>query len=267
VPYNWIMFGEEMSDFSWSYSAYSSAVTCLRKFKLSYIEKVVVDGPESSDLIFGSALHSAINAVLTNEDGIGTFELYWESYREKDVEYGRHDWKQLKGLGTEFIRKFTKTYAPSLRLDFAEQRLYSDYRGVKVDGQPDFIGEFNGVRTLADWKTSSANYAPTKANTATQLYLYAYLAIKNGHGPIEQLAYFVFNKGTGSLQTPIVWKFNEADMYEALNNLIDYAYILGPTGISDPALPMNYPKNYDACHNYNRPCKYFSICHPTKESK
>lgn len=253
-----------MTDFSWSYSAYSSALSCLRKYKYCYIDKVVPEGPDSGDLIFGSALHSAINASLTGQDGQATFELYWSSYKEKEVEYGRFKWADLSKIGAEFIRKFERFFVPSLKLQFAEKRLHSEFLGVRLDGQPDFIGEFNGVRTLADWKTSSSNYSPNKSDVALQLYLYAYLAIKNGLGPIDQLAYFVFNKGTGSIQTPLVWKFEHDKMLQALNAMTSYARIF--QGEVKYLSDAGYPQNWNSCLDYNRKCSYYNFCH-LKENK
>ncbi len=256
--------GVTMSDFSWSYSAYSSAVTCLRKFKLCYVDKIVVDGPESSDLIFGSALHSAINAVLTGADGQATFELYWLSYKDKDVTYGRFDWKQLANLGAEFIRKFQKLHAPRYTIEFAEKRLYGEYRGVRCEGTLDYYGLYDSNMSLRDFKTSGRNYEFDKAYCALQLYLYAYLYKQNFPAArIDTLGYTVFNKGTGSIQD-LTWDFDEKRMYEALDNLVNYAYILGPNGISDPKLNMNYPKNYNSCLDYNRKCQFFDKCHGSK---
>jgi hypothetical protein len=247
-----------MSDFSWSYSAYSSAVRCLRHFKLCYVDKIVVDGPESSDLLFGSALHSAINAVLTGQDGQAVFELYWLSYKDKDVQYGRFDWKQLANLGAEFIRKFVKMHADNYKLEFAEKRLYGEYRGVRIEGTPDYYGSYKGISSLRDFKTSGRNYESAKSDCATQLYLYSYLCIENGVGKPECLGYTVFNKGTGSIQD-LTWEFDESKMYEALDNLV--AYCGGMELNFGNVFTDKYPKNYNACLDYNRKCDFFAICH------
>ncbi len=238
---------------SWSYSAYSSAVRCLKLYKYAYIDKITVEGPLGGDLIFGSALHSAINAVLTGQDGASTFQIYWMSYKDKEVEYGRYGWEDLASLGNEFIRKFTKLHAPKYELEFAEQRLYAEYRGVKLEGTPDYLGKYNGEQSLRDFKTSGYNYKQEKAQCALQLNLYAFLVRENKVGvDISTLGYTVFNKGTGSIQD-LTWKFNETSMYKALDDL--YMYCDQIEAVSE------FPRNLNACLDYNRRCVYWDLCH------
>jgi hypothetical protein len=250
-----------MSDFSWSYSHYSLALQCLRKFKYVVIDRIVPVGPDSSDLLFGSALHSAINAVLTGQDGLATFSIYWESYRDKEVEYGRYNWEQLASLGAKLIRIFTERHAGRYSLEFAESRLHGEYKGVQLQGTPDYYGAYDGRKSLRDFKTSGQSYAATKADTALQLYLYAYLYLSNHTGSvIDTLGYTVFNKGTGYLQD-LTWEFSEAKMYEALDNMIDYATLVQPSDEEVVSQYHSYPANYNACHDYNRPCAFFDKCH------
>lgn len=250
-----------MTDFSWSYSAYSSAISCLRKFKYCYVDKIIPEGQDSGDLVFGSALHSAINACLTGQDGAATFEIYWESYKEKGVEYGRYKWEELAKLGSEFIRKFVKYHASKYNLQFAEQRLYGEYKGIKLEGTPDFFGSHNGRASLRDFKTSGRNYETEKGECALQLYLYAYLyLINNPTTRIDTLGYTVFNKGTGSIQD-LTWEFNESKMYDALDNMVSYCINFDLEGVSSDKKVSTYPKNYNACMDYSRKCQYWDKCH------
>lgn len=242
---------------SWSFSHYSLALQCLRKYKYIVVDKLAPEGPESSDLIFGSALHSAINACLTGQDGAATFELYWESYKERNVEYGRFNWEQLAQIGAGFIRKFAKFHAPKYELVFAEERLYAEYKGTKLEGTLDFYGKYNGRTSLRDFKTSSRNYDQAKTVCATQLYLYAYLAMQNGKDMTDAcLGYTVFNKATGSIQD-LTWEFSASKMKEALDELVSYVEIWG----TDKKTYVEYPKNYGACLDYNRKCQFFDKCH------
>ena len=248
-----VLAEQMLGDFSWSFSAYSSAVRCLRLFKYAYIDKIRAEVPEQDSLVFGSAIHSAINAVLTGQDGAAVFEMYWMSYKDKDVTYGRHGWSDLAKMGAEFIRKFQKMHAPKYQLTFAEQRLYGEYKGVKFDGQPDFFGYYDGKRSNRDFKTAGYNYKPEKADTALQLYLYSYLGLVNGHGLPETLGYTVFSKGTGSIQD-LTWDFSEQKMYQALDSLVDYCNVIGTQ--------TTYPQNFNACLDFNKKCDHFAICHP-----
>lgn len=240
---------------SWSYSAYSTAAQCLRKYKYTYVDKIVPEGPEGGDLVFGSALHSAINACLTGGDGPGTFELYWSSYETKELEYGRFKWAELAKIGSEFIRKFIKGHADKYKLEFAEKRLFAHYKGLALEGTPDFYGIYDGRTSLRDFKTSGQNYPQHKAQCALQLYLYAYLyRVTFPASPIDTLGYTVFNKATGSIQQ-LTWDFDAKKMYEALDNMLAYC-----TRVPEPGQDF-YPKNLNACLDYNKKCAFFDKCH------
>lgn len=243
----------------WSYSNYSTAAQCLRKYKLAVVDKIIPESPLSGDMVFGSALHSAINAVLTGQDGGSVFQLYWSSYKTKDLEYGRFGWEELSKLGAEFIRKFVKGHATKYKLEAAESRLYGEYKGVVLEGTPDYFGLYNDQPCLRDFKTSSRNYPPEKADCALQLYLYSYLHIRNGGKTPVTLGYTVFNKGTGSIQD-LTWEFSGSKMYEALDDLVDYCSKINE-------FEASYPKNLNSCLDYGRKCAYYGICHPKEEIK
>ncbi|GAC1503797.1 MAG: hypothetical protein NVS1B10_08940 [Candidatus Saccharimonadales bacterium] len=243
-----------MSDVSWSYSSLSTALTCLRKFKCIYIDKLGGNQP-TGDTEFGTAIHMAINALLTGkslDDAQELFALYWETHREGDLRYGRFKWQALGELGFDFIRKFHKGHLSKYIFEFGEQRLFAEYLGTKLEGTLDFYGLYNGVASLRDFKTSSGNYDATKTDTALQLYLYAYLGIRSGLKPPVTLGYTVFNKAAGSIQD-LTWDFNEKQMYSALDEMVKYTKIVEAQD--------SYPKNYAGCMSYNTPCQFYKECH------
>lgn len=238
-------------DNSWSYSMFSSAVQCLQKFKYCYIDKI--SGPTyAGDLIFGSALHSALNAAITGGDPQTVFSIYWESYRESEVQYGRFAWEELNELGYQFIRKFMKMHVERYKVESAEVRLYVSNPGIKFEGTLDFYGLYDGKISLRDFKTAGYNYAKEKEKTALQLNLYAYLAINNGFATPETLGYMVFNKGTGSIQD-LTWKFDEKKMNSAVQSLIDYCNLFESQ--------VEHPKNLNACLIGTQKCPYWEKCH------
>lgn len=244
---------------SWSFSGYSTALQCLRKYKYAFIDKLIPDAPHSGDMQFGTCLHSALNASLNGKEGVPSFKEYWELFQEKELEYGRFKWRELYNLGSEFIRKFEKSHKRYYKLIFAEKRLYAEYKGVKFEGTPDFYGEYDGKLSVRDFKTSGYNYKEEKSQIAIQLYLYAYLCIKNAM-PLSDnsvLGYTVFNKGTGSIQD-LTWRFEEKKMYEVLDDLVAYVGILDNKD--------SYPKNLNSCLDYNRRCQYYEICHGKGDS-
>ena len=241
---------------SWSHSQYALALQCLRKYKYVYVDKLEPEGLESADLAFGTALHTAIHAALTGQDSDTIFRISWAGYLD-NVEFGRFSHAQLLELGLGFLAKFTRTYASKFEPKLMESRLYGEYRGIKLEGTPDFFGLYEGEMTLADWKTTGTNYHKDKALSGLQLYLYAYLGIQNGFDAPRQLLYLPFNKGLGSIQRPVVVPFSESDMIKALDNMVDYIESMDTT---------KYPANYGSCFGYNKQCEYFSRCFP-KEDK
>ena len=240
---------------SWSYSHYSLALQCLRKYKLVCVDKLEPEGLESSDLGFGTALHAGINDVLAGVDAISTFTLHWQAL-EGTMSYTRYNHEALGSMGVEFLRKFEKLHAKKYIVQKAEQRIYSSYKGVKIEGTPDFIGLYEGRPSLRDYKTSSTNYAKEKIPSSLQLNLYAYLAQKELGFTPETLGYDVFNKGLGSIQH-LTRDFSEKIMLTHLHAMLDYIEMMDKQ--------KTYPKNVNNCMAYNKPCDFFNICFPKEE--
>lgn len=238
---------------------YSSAVRCMRLYKLIYVDRLKTDTDMSGDMLFGSALHSAINSSITGTDDPGeVFRSFWGSYRDKtNIEYGRHAWPQLHDLGSEFVRKFIKMHAEHYKPTLTEERLYGKYLDIAFEGTPDFYGEYKGKLSLRDFKTSGYNYPKERADISVQLYLYAYLLGLKGH-KIDTLGYTVFNKGTGSIQD-LTWDFKEEDMKVVLNSMVDYVKVFS-------SKEHEFPQNRNACLDYGRRCQYFDVCN-SKEKK
>lgn len=242
-----------MTNTSWSYSSYSTAIKCLNLYDYIYIKGLVSEEPESGDLAFGSALHMALAASITGKDELKAFEGYWGSYEGIEIAYGRFKWAELGSLGTEFLRKFKKKYANDFKSTISEKRIYGEYNGVKLEGTPDFIGNFKDKTTLIDFKTSGYNYLPEKKDCALQLYLYAYLVKQNYGFYPEQLGYFVFNKGTGTIQAPMMFPFNEDKMKRALDSMVSFCSMLDerkPWGIH----------NYNSCIQGSIVCPFYKKC-------
>lgn len=242
-----------MSKRSYSYSDYSSAVSCMRKYKLIRIDELKPNVEPSGDLEFGTAMHAAINACLRGDDYLGTFEMYWEDVSNRDHAYGRFGWDELNHLGQEFLRKFKERYAKDFRPQVMEKRLYAEYQGIKVEGTPDFVGKYKQDLVIADWKTSNQNYDKQRATVGLQLWLYAYLAITNLDFKPEKLLYLVFNKGTGSIQTPVTIEFTQTKMLAALNDMGHYLKTLDKEEY--------FPKNLNACIMGSMRCPYWETCH------
>lgn len=243
-----------MSERSYSYSDYSAALSCFRRYKLLKVDSIVPNVADSGDLLFGTAMHAAINAALRSDDAQGVFDLHWNGAAEQDnVAYGRFNWPQLKELGSTFIRKFGERYAKDFRPQVMEQRLYSEYKGIKLEGTPDFLGKYKSDLVVVDWKTSSQNYDKQRAAVGLQLWLYAYLATTALDFKPQKLVYLVFNKATGSVQTPVMVDFSASKMLDILDNMVHYLKLVDVETV--------FPKNLNACIVGAQRCPFWKECH------
>lgn len=245
---------------SWSYSHFSLALQCLRKFKYVAIDRLTPEY-ESGDLAFGSALHAALNAALEGGDGVGVFQVYWSTYKDKPLQYGRFKWQDLENLGLQFTSKFKKAYQSRFKLHTAEKRLFATYKGIKLEGTPDALAEFDGTMTLLDFKTSGMRYEAEKAKISLQLYLYAYLCIQSLKVTPAQIMYLPFLKATGGIQNPVIEPFKEEDMYAALDEMVEYIKLQPVEDLAG----SKYPKNQNQCLGYGRKCEYWDQCWGQKE--
>lgn len=206
--------------------------------------KLKQEGPESADLVFGSAIHSALNATLTGEDGEAVFNAYWGPYESKDLTFTRFKYEGLKDIGEKLTSRFAKKYSDRFKLEKGEIRLYSQFNGVRLEGTMDFYGTLDGKKSLLDYKTAAYNYSRDKQYTALQLNLYTYLAIQNGYPAPEQIGYVVLNKGGCTIQEPLVWKFDEEEMKKHLTEMTELCKVFNTLSY--------YPRNPNAMrHNYN----------------
>lgn len=237
---------------SWSYSQWSDAVKCQQYYKLCYIDKIVPAGQiDGGDMAFGTALHSALHAELQGDDGADVFTILWDLQKDVPLSYSRFKWSELKVLGLEFVRKYKKGHGKKMLLIQGEKRLYADYKGVKLEGTADFVGTYDGVPTLIDFKTSAYTYHKDRASVSLQLHLYAYLAIQNNLPKPKTLQYLVFSKATSSIQLQ-TWAFDKSLMYSMLDNMVEYANMVMTAN--------TYPRNPNQCVVGTQRCKYFDTC-------
>lgn len=243
---------------SWSYSHWSIAVQCLQKYKLCVIDNIVPKGSESADLIFGSALHLAMDALFTGvDDPSAVFESYWNAQLTQDVKYGRYNHSQLLEMGINFISKFNRLQLPKYERIVGEKRYYGTYRDIRLEGTVDWVGRYQGALTLADWKTTGYSYDKDKALIGTQLHLYAYLYTQSTGQRIEQLMYVPFVKYNGAIQTPVIVPYDHKKVLAHLDSMVDYILLIDKQD--------TWPKNSAACMIGQSKCQYFETC--WKESK
>lgn len=234
---------------SYWYSKIDSYRTCPRKYLLSYVRDIKEPSKPSGDLLFGSAIHIAMEAMLEGDDYVSVFEGYWNWVREQPVEYGRFGWEYLLSSGLTLLRKFHKRLLPRIKVVGMEKRQFGKVDRYKFEGTPDIWGEFDGVPSVMDFKTTGYPYDKDKIMVADQLVGYAHLLDKY---PVKQIIYFPLVKRTASIQTPLILPLTEDLKREIMDNTKDW--------IDKIQSDKLYPKNTGSCIRGPIKCGYFDIC-------
>jgi hypothetical protein len=215
------------------YSSVSCAHECLRKFKLIYVDGLETDS-NSIDLEFGTALHLGLKAHFDGEDPLMTFNMYWQSVESKNLRTSRLNWQQLYVLGQDFITRFVRLHSKKFKALKTEESFEIELAGEVVTGTIDFVGHYDGVPSIFDWKTSASRYKHSKLQKNEQLWLYAHAAKKAWGFNAEQVGYKVFVKGEESIQT-ILHPITEIKMENMINNF--------EVMIKDLAARKQFPRN------------------------
>lgn len=236
----------------WSYSSYSALRKCGQYYKLSYLDKIPQE--PNVNFEFGTAMHKGLYNLLQGQDGFASFNEYWDKVKWMNIEYQRHNWDMLSEMGYKFINTFTKKYAHNMQVVTAEKRMYANYRNIEFEGTPDALVTWNEKQVLIDYKTSAYNYGIEKTITSLQLYLYSFLLEQNGY-KVDSICYFVFNKGTGSIQTPVIFDIDKKVRDGMLLDMSEYIL----------ANRFDTSKNPINCVNGSFTCPYFNSCYSAKD--
>lgn len=259
---------------SLSYSNYSTLRQCGEKYRLSVIEKVPT--PPVVAFEFGSAMHAGLNTALETLDAdaaMDVFQAYWDSVSSKlDFTGERYKAPEMGDMGAKFVSRFTTKYAKDMKLIVGEKRMYAGYHPnpnvapknwtpeyhalrTELEGTPDALVEWEGKNVLLDFKTSAYNYDAGKTDISLQLHLYAWLLEQNGY-KVDALAYIVFNKGAGTIQTPYLVQYKSDYALTIIADMVHYSRRnMG-----------HYEKNLGACIMGKMICPYFERCHAKQEA-
>ncbi len=233
-----------------TYSNYSTLRQCGRKFQYSVIEKL--PQPSAVALEFGTALHAGLNEALTSgnsESSIDMFQAFWQASIPKlDFSEERYKAAEMETVGIKFCAGFLKRYGSKMKLIVGEQRFKGNY-GEEIEGTPDALVEWEGKNVLLDFKSSAYNYDPLKTDISLQLNLYAWLLEENGY-KVDSVCYFVFNKASGSIQTPVQSPYNKEKALQMIGEAV--AYWKREQGY--------FERNPNACVIGKQICPYASRC-------
>lgn len=242
------------------YSKLKDFDRCPRYYKLKHIDGVPVPEEKSADLSFGTAIHAALNYHLeTGESGVSVFERFWDLAAAEGLEYGRYKHAELHAIADILLQRFERLHSKHFKPHMMEERLY--HRGL--EGTPDFVGEYKGVKSVVDFKTSAQRYHPLRIRSDDQLPLYAWLA-REAPGErcgyhAEQIVYVVLIK---DLKAPSIQVLT-APMSEQL--ALKAASLAGDK--CDDILASNFTPNSSSCIVGTRVCPYWEHCHGPKPKK
>ena len=247
-----------MKDEGQSYSVISTAYKCPRLYKLVHIDKIKTEQPASSALEFGSCFHAAIQAILEGADGMDVFRTYWDSVKDKDMIYYRHNWDMLNEIGEVLLTRFARLHAKNYKIVHPmEERLFSKIGGYKLAGTPDFVGDYKGVPSIVDFKTSADAFVKDRIICNEQMPLYAYLAEKELGFKAKQLVYQVFTKQNPRIQT-IVHPIVEGEHQKMLDNITLMCETLDKATV--------FPMNRNSCLSAGRyKCQMWEQCYGEKK--
>lgn len=243
-----------------NFSSLTTARKCQVKYFKDYIE--IRDKPPITnvDFQYGHAIHAGCEAYLEGDDGVKTFQIFWDRQKTQDEPYGRYSWSELADKGRVSLERFKRLHLGKFSNPLVEQTLTAEFEGVKFYGTPDVMGDFEGVPSIIDFKTSAMRYNRNKILAAEQLYGYSYLAEHALGYKAEQLVYVILTKEkepTVQIQkTPIMPEIK----HDVMRVWAEEARLL-----LDRQKNSSYTANRQACVEGDRVCPYFNECY--KEPK
>lgn len=225
------------------YSAINTAYQCLKRYELEYVMGLKGDQPLSVELQFGTAMHLALGEYFQGLDITRVFVEQWTKIGGDD----RH--KELAEiLLARWDRLHSKKYIPFK----VEERTGITLGEYRIEGTPDFVGDYEGVPSIVDFKTSRSPYDKKKIVVNEQMPLYAEMAKQSWGYEAKQLVYVVFCKTEARIQV-LKRDITEVGQKDALDNL--------KLMMQDLSNRTNYPKNRNSC-GY---CPYFNVCYKEEE--
>lgn len=160
------------------------------------------DIEKSADMEWGSAIHKVIEDYLLEEvDPSAAFPLLWDLVQQTpDLKFGRYNAGILSQIAVSILRKFKtkrKNFGPKMVL---ETEVKFKLNGIDFSGKIDYMGDYQSVPMVLDFKTSAMKYETNAAELSSQLALYTHAAKDVLDYHAKEAAYLVMVKSTESIQ-------------------------------------------------------------------
>ena len=216
-------------DKRFSPSQLNTFVQCPRKYSFQYVERVPIERKPSPHLVFGSAIHAALDAVYALPPDQRTLAVAedamreaWKADKERKGAFESLEDERAWGLkGLALLARIAETD------DFkqATPRALEDWASVMVEGDRELFGKVDRVDDHAegggvvviDYKTGKCRIAEDGLGDELQAQVYA-LAVQASMKTAVREVRFVFLEA----ETERIWEPTELDEIEAeLLRLID----------------------------------------------
>ena len=145
----------------YSYTQVANYLRCPRSYRYRYL-----DGWREKDtraaLIFGRCFEKALESYFCGDDCAATLFREWGAYREAGFEYKKGEsWDRLLHQGVHLLERFVQNN----RIQISQPKENLQIKLVRelpnanqFISYIDAVGEFDGVRCVMDWKTTSSRY-------------------------------------------------------------------------------------------------------------
>ena len=146
---------------TYSYTQLAQYLACPLRYRYRYL-----DGWQEKEtragLLFGRAFEQALGALFRREDPGSALFAAWSQYKNQPLEYPKNEtWDQMLEQGTRMLERFVqdgRVRIPCPRRDL-QIKFTRPVSGVnEFVAYVDAIGQLDGVRSVIDWKTTSACY-------------------------------------------------------------------------------------------------------------
>lgn len=241
------------------YSSIQDFYKCPRYYKYKHIDGLIDPGMEkSADMRFGSAMHLGVQDLLEGGNGLDVFTTWWQLEEKNDLEYTRLKHADLGRMGVDLLIVFRDEHMHKFVPKYLEMKLATALGPHAYSGTADFVGEYKGVPSVVDWKTSAMPYGPQKIEVNEQMYGYAHLVKQELGYEAEQVVYGVAVKDPKNPR----WQFRTAPISNTIVSKKLDNVIQACDSISSTKVFMKNPLQC-ATGSYGniRVCPFYKLCH------
>jgi hypothetical protein len=165
----------------YSYTQIAQYLRCPRSYRHRYLDGWREKETRSA-MIFGRCFEKALEAYFCGDDCGAALYREWGVYRDSPFAYKKGEtWDRLVHQGVHLLQRF----AQDNRIHIAQPKENLQIKVVRDLSNSsqflsyvDAIGEFDGIRCLMDWKTTTSRYSEEPAGLLSldpQLICYSWM--------------------------------------------------------------------------------------------